>query len=657
MCVKRRSFLIHETQLFLVAKSEDSPPHPSERLDYEDTDYSDDSSGQRFTPRFMEEEGAGKRWKWIPYPVRRLTRKAVAWVKGPEPAKIFKIDPFLPVVQHAPTRLLDRVLPNRKHRIALFLAYIAAWILTFAIVLWRSEAAAEVDGWGEATDISCGSTYWSRNNNCGIDGVDCRPFDNSSFAFRCPGSCDSYHVLNPRAVGTQEIVYDTYVIGGPPDDASSLNSVYRGDSFICTAAIHAGIISAAKGGCGVVSLIGEQDTFISSIRNGITSIGFDSYFPLSYTFLPGIECEAADARWNLLAISVVFTSLLSLFTTSSAAFFFGTFIIAFWQVGLASDPPLTDSVAPVFSNVLGKFLPAMFVAWVFYDKMGVRRTLRGLTAQVEKTVLWLGACWTGALTNYTLDFIPIQRLTGHDLEQQPGAKAALSIIVIVLFVIVVGQIWCFQREARLVRYLKLYALLILAILIALALPSLNLRIHHYILALLLIPGTSIQTRPSLLYQGLLVGLFINGIARWGFDSVLQTSSALQGDAQLGTALPAILTPAINTTLSQIAFQWQSAPEIRYDGISILVNDVERYRAYFGDKGSEEFVWTRDNGSSINEYFRFGYMQGADTGDYTQAGTWDTDMKWVEMASGPSRIKGRDVAQTEHQIPTSLRYHR
>ncbi|KAJ2973717.1 hypothetical protein NUW58_g8866 [Xylaria curta] len=638
-----------------VERQQRRPLRPHSR-DATDTPlYSDDSdySVVPVTPRFMQDQTVSKRWGWVPSLVRRVTGTVVRWIKGPQNPRIWKIDPFFPAIQHAPLRLVERVLPAKRHRLWLFFAFFAAWILTFALVFWQGQLASEIEGWGEPSDIGCTASYWSKNNACGIDGVDCRPFENSSFAFKCPGGCASTRVLNPRAVGDQEILYAPLIVGGPPDPSNELNPVYRGDSFICGSAIHAGVISGAQGGCGVVSLIGEQQNFIATNRHDIQSFAFDSNFPLSFTFVPGIKCDAKDARWSLLAVSVVFTAVLSLFTASSAAFFFATFIIAFWEVGLASDPPLNGSFARQFSGLLGKFLPAMFCAWVFYDKMGVRRTLRGLTAQVEKTVLWLGGCWVGSLTNYTFDFIPISRLTGHDLAQQPGAKAALSIIVIVLFVIVVGQLWCFQQEARLVRLLKLYALFIVAILVSLALPNLNLRLHHYIITLLLLPGTSIQTRLSLLYQGILIGLFINGIARWGFDPVLQTSTALQGDAQLGSALPVILPPVINSTLSAITFKWGAPPSIRYDGVSILVNDVERFRGFFGDKGDNEFVWTRDNSSALNEYFRFAYMQGTSSADYTKAGIWNAKGEWIEMAPGPSRVKSRDISHGDEQVPRAL----
>jgi hypothetical protein len=290
---------------------------------------------------------------------------------------------------------------------------------------------------------------------------------------------------------------------------------------------------------------------------------------------------------------------------------------------------------------LGKFLPAAFCGVVIYRYMGVRRTLTGLTAQIEKTILWLGACWVGALNNYTFDKIPISRLEAHDLRQQPRAMLSLFIIIGILCVIIVSQVFYFRREGRLIRYLGIYGTFVFAILISLTLPGLSLRIHHYILALLLLPGTSMQTRPALLYQGLLLGLFINGIARWGFDSVLQTPLALQGDAQHNSKLPTISDPSITLfeNLSTIAFSWLPPPD-PFDGISVLVNDVERFRGYTdeGFASDKQFTWSKDPKAAEPEYFRFAYMQGSSSWDYTKAGIWGVDGNWTKMARGPSKVR-------------------
>lgn len=626
--------------------------HPDAPLDSSDTEVAtrrsieigDESDPP--TPRFIQDENAWKRSKWIPYWVRRVYKSVAKWSRGPPNPQQYRIKPFFAFVQEYPLFVIERFLPKLKYRLWLLFFYFSIWIIAFVLVKRAGNQSTEIAGWGQPKNIDCGVTYWGSGNSCGLDGNQCRPFDSSGFPFRCPANCESYHVLNPRAVGDTEVIYQSLVVGGPPNDVDPDEAVYRGDSFICGAAVHAGIASNENGGCGVVKLVGYQENFVSSQRHGITSIGFDSYFPLSFQFVPGIKCSASDKRWDLLAISAVFTGVLSPFTSSAALFFFPNFIGIFWTIGMALDPPPSSSVADLFSGLLGKFLPAMFCVWVMYDKMGIRHTLRGLTAQIEKTVLWLGPCWVGAMDNYTLSFIPIQRLSGHDLAQQPGAKAALAFIIIALVVILASQVWFFRQEGRLVKYAKLYGILIVAIIISLLLPGLNLRIHHYILALVLLPATALQTRPSLVYQGLLMGLFINGISRWGFDSVLQTPAALQGDAQKGTELPSI-TPTIqlgNTsdTTSNITFSWKAPKLDNLDGISVLVNDVERFRSYFEDKidVQSKFVWSRNSSLDLPEYFRFAFMDGSTSGDYTKAGIWTADGEWEEMKSGPSRVKAR-----------------
>ncbi|KKA27852.1 hypothetical protein TD95_003236 [Thielaviopsis punctulata] len=596
------------------------------------------------TPRFLMMQ---KKPKWVPYSVFRIWTAASRWAHGPSPPKNYAIIPYFAVVQEFPLHLVKKLLPRRNQRISVLIFVLLAWAVTFAMVKRHEMFSTDIAGWGDPQTIGCGVSYWARGNQCGLNGANCRPFNNTGFPFRCPADCLGYHVLNPRAVGDQEIVYRPLVIGGP--SADDAQAVYRGDSFICGAALHAGVVSNSKGGCGVVKLVGQRSSYTSSKRNGIQSVGFDSDFPLSYTFLD-VKCSSKDMRWTLLGISIAYSVIISLLTEDPAVFFFTTFVGLYWHVGMASDPPSHYSIPDLVSKLTAKFLPAMFVAWAFYDKMGVKRTLSGLTAQIEKTVLWMGACWVGALENYTLEWIPISRLEAHDLAQQPGAQATLAIIIVLIVAIAAGQIYCFRNEGRLIKYLQLYGLYIAGILILLVLPGLNLRIHHYILAILLIAGTNIRTRPSLLYQGLLVGLFINGIARWGFDSVLQTPMALQGDAQHNSLLPTILTPdivsAAATNVSTITFKWEAPPSDIYEGMSILVNDVERFRTFFdgGYDSQTQFTWERAAGTELNEYFRFAFIEGSSALDYTRAGVWTKAGTWTPMEAGPSRVVRKDVGE-------------
>ena len=223
----------------------------------------------------------------------------------------------------------------------------------------------------------------------------------------------------------------------------------------------------------------------------------------------------------------------------------------------------------------------------------------------------------------------IQRLTVHDLRQ-PGALLTLALIVVGVTCIAIFQAWAFRIEGRMPRYLAFYASVGTLLLVLMAIPRTNIRIHHYILALILLPGTSLQTRPSLLYQGFLVGLFINGIARWGFDSILQTPRELFGD-DIESPVPEIALPSIDSVKNSITFTWDKVQR-GYDSISVLINDVERFRGS-EDHNESSFTWQRYK-EAEPEYFRFGYVQygllGKDDifGKFSRPGSWLPNGTWI-----------------------------
>ncbi|KAF2133920.1 hypothetical protein P153DRAFT_281094 [Dothidotthia symphoricarpi CBS 119687] len=578
-----------------------------------------------FTPRWKKIE------QKVPPPVIRCSRKVVSWVKGPDPPRAYRIDPFFERVQTFPARTVTR-LP----KLAVICVYCIAcllWIVLFGVIISDYSLPSNIGGLGAPVRLSCVAQLWPNPQSCGLDGRNCLPFDDSAFPFNCPAGCTSAQVLNPRAIGDKVINYRSLVVGGASDVSGNDALIYRGDSFICAAAIHVGVITNGKGGCGVVSLLGEKVGYGSIQRNGILSVGFDAAFPMSFGFnqtraVVDASSTCKDPRWDLLILSVVFSALFSLFASSPAAFFAPIFTILFFQIAMASDPPPYSNYPALASTTLGRFLPAAFAMALMY-RFSVRKTLLHCRAHIETTVLWLGGAWVGAMSPYTFEKIPLQRLTTHDLHQQPGAVTALVIIVLVLFAIALFQAWCLRREGRLPRYLGLYAILGLGLLLCLAIPRLSLRIHHYILALLLLPGTALQTRASLLCQGILVGLFINGIARWGFDPILQTAAALQGDAQLGSGIPTILVPVINST--SITFAWTGLLR-GYDGVSVFVNDVERVQ---GANGT--FTWSRGAGETP-DYFRFGFVRhlpfgGISYSDFTRAGVWWRNGTWSGIPAG------------------------
>lgn len=559
-----------------------------------------------------------------------------AWCRGPVPPHVYRINPWFPKWQAAPARLVDRWVPRRAMKIALLLVGLLFWVAVFFSSLKASVAEQEVLGYGQPVKLSCHHRLWNNATDCGLDGELCLPFDDQSFAFRCPSGCAAAILLEPYNVGDQEYNYRSQVIGGKPSKSDGHNSgIYRGDSSICASALHAGLISDAKGGCGILHRRGERNQFESVTLNGIESMVFMPHFPMSFVLTRETSSsgsseaklvECVDIRWSLFAFTVVFTTVLSMTVTSAPAFYSAIYFIVWFQVAMASDPP-TSGYYNLVSIGLGRFFPGAFVGFVMYY-FCVKHTLRNLDAHLEKTVLWLGGCWVGALNTDTFDRIPISRLTPHDIQQQPGAATALFIIVGLLIVITLVQAHAFRREGRFLPMLRLYAGMIFCILILIAVPHMNLRIHHYILALLLLPGTTLQTRPSLLFQGILVGLFINGIARWGFDSILQTPAALLDGGKLGTTLPQLSPPHIKDQ-DHLVFSFPKIPP-RVDGVTVLVNDVQRYQSFKPRDGNsvEEFAWSRRFSKEL-EYFRFGYVHinalgGVWYEDFSAAATWAID---------------------------------
>lgn len=367
-----------------------------------------------------------------------------------------------------------------------------------------------------------------------------------------------------------------------------------------------GLISDSKGGCASLTLIGNYTNFLPTTGHEITSIGFATIFPLSFRFLGYTSLtHCVDYRNPALAFNILVTCLLFLILRPKPLVLYWCLVsIGFWHISLFSQP---QSTPPDLSAAFGTFLPALFIAYVFW-RLAFRFTLPLYTkAPIEYMVWYLGPYWVGVLSYITLEAaIPINRLTSSDLNKRSGAITALVVIVIIVVVLVLNQVRVIRKTGWLPYYAGWYVVGGLVVLVLALLPGLEIRVHHYIIAMVLIPGTAFPTRLSAIYQGLLLGLFLNGAAAYGFDSILQTADEvclflwhfffyffflflfvsmliraiqLRQDAPLGSDLPTFLTNSTNY-IASIPFEnqtiaWDSLPA-GWDGFALLVDDVERY---------------------------------------------------------------------------------
>src|SRR5690242_3356506 len=254
----------------------------------------------------------------------------LGFLAGPRPPRPQKIEPYFRSIQEGTSRLLNRLLPRSEYQ-SLFLNVVLVVWLFFFIGLLTTELPA-VDGSGKyVVNLDCTDSLWKRKNECGVDGMNCHPFSNKSFAFRCPPKCADVQLLNPHAVGAYDANYRPLVVG---------SEKYRGDSFICASAIHYGIVTDRSGGCGRINLVGEDSGFESTTSHGIKSIPFDSEFPLSFSFTSakedGFKCSSGPQ--SALIVSLLATVVLSLFSSKSKIFF-PILVIIFAHVSFVSDPP------------------------------------------------------------------------------------------------------------------------------------------------------------------------------------------------------------------------------------------------------------------------------------------------------------------------------
>ncbi|PKS05032.1 hypothetical protein jhhlp_008398 [Lomentospora prolificans] len=546
------------------------------------------------------------------------------WFSGPREPRRYVVRPVFPFLQQWPVQLLDRL--SSTVRGGLIAVFFLIWITAFSYPLASSHQPFKDGDEEYVRNLNCDDSLWSLYG-CGIDGELCRPFMESHFSFRCPADCADTVSTYRHPVGGQDVIGQPLVIGSNP---------FRADSYICSAAIHALITSDEKGGCGRVTRVGKHDTYAGFESNGVLSVEFDSYFPFSFTVSPDPEvaCEQhLDPRGWLLGVSVIFLGVFSLFVTSPAWQFYVAFTAVFAHVALVSDPaPVSFRSTAVLpermSSFLQRLLPSLFVAVVLY-KMYVRRTLVDLTAQVEKTILWTGGLWFGAMANYTLDWFPADNISAYELTKVSTATFIVAAVVAAVGFLVAWHLYCLWTEGRFEKYFLFYSTTIVVLVLVAWVPGagLELHLHHYILSLLLIPVTATQTRLSLLSQGALLGLFIHDVAHSGFSPILELATSLT------VAYPTLRTPTIifSPQGSNITLSFEPPPsEATYDGVSVMVNDVEKWRMIYAEIGKTGSSYTLNWASDIkyDEWLRYGYIRDGRVVGYGPAGTWFSNGTFV-----------------------------
>lgn len=496
--------------------------------------------------------------------------------------------------------------------------YLLAWMVVFWVMVVQSSFRART-ALGSPEILTSTSSLWRIKDGCGLDGVYCEPFAGVTLPIRCPAAPSEAILHSPYDFGNSRIDRTQLVIGGGDEDGT-----YRADSWICAAAVHAGVVDASVGGCTAYTLVGQVTGFRGAKQNGIQSFDYNGTFPKAFRFAEAGAVQGSMCRsliWPITTVNVVLMSVWALVATA-AEFYWVVCVWGFLHVIMVTDVPELHppSIDQAIELAMQRFLPTMAMCFCIW-RLAARFTLAHLElrAPVERVVFYLSMFWVGTLINFTGAAIPIDRLVAQDMREVPGQQAAIAILTILIVCIAAGQVYMFRKHGMLRWYLGCYLIGLATIGLLYLVPGVHPHLHHYFMAFCLLPGTALQTRPSLLYQGFLLGWFINGAARWGFDSILVTTITMLRDSPRGTNLPEWLTTGENYDPTSMTIAWRSLKSA-VDEVSVLVDDVERFRHpaneySFAELASGDPAWNK-----VPHYFHLAYVHDGATHDYTHAAT-------------------------------------
>ncbi|KAK6851089.1 LCCL domain-containing protein [Apiospora arundinis] len=517
--------------------------------------------------------------------------------------------PILAVQQLPSARWFRQKLPRSGQRIAVYLTVSLA--CTFAVLMLSSTGSGvppmEVkDGvYQPVEQLSCTDSFWLPDGGCGIDGEKCYPFSNHALAFRCPANCvaaakkklpgSSSSKEKPHYVGPEAITDGRpLVVGAGP--------YFRADSHICAAAVYSGILEDAEGGCAVATTSGMTSMFpAGSPDYGITPVPLRTYFPMAFRFNydSGVACggrqdpssSSDSSRWVVpLLVAAAYTALVSLFAGSTMVQALSTAAAGFLVTRVAMGGPDVSALPAHFRTAAksGHLLPATgaFIAALVCTALVIRLTARrspqrhGTT--YDRAILSFGAFWLGLMSMYMFPWVPS--------------------------------------------------------------APLRTPLYYWIVVLLVsLPEARLQDRMRAGLQALLLGLFVYSIASTGLTLPFSTHSVALHTAHLHPALPTfvpsprypeILEPEISVGFggSNATFTWRTPVPSGVDGISMLVNDVERERKSFtsgtggknGQYGSFELMRTPQ---AVPDYIRFSWLQDGQLLGWSEAATWEIDGAW------------------------------
>lgn len=110
----------------------------------------------------------------LPAPLTRWSRKAGAWIQGPEAAAPHRIAPLFERVQTLPTRLIARL--PKTARSCLFAGAFVLWVVLFGVLISDFSLPSSIAEFGAPVRLSCAAQLWwvALIKSGGLDDADCK---------------------------------------------------------------------------------------------------------------------------------------------------------------------------------------------------------------------------------------------------------------------------------------------------------------------------------------------------------------------------------------------------------------------------------------------------------------------------------------------------
>lgn len=288
------------------------------------------------------------------------------------------------------------------------------------------------------------------------------------------------------------------------------NNTYQGNSKLCRAALHAGAVGAT-GGCASVIIGGKILTSNGSIANGVQSFAA-GFYPFSFSFFASSHMFCGSLQWPLLGWIIACTAMglafLPLITWWCCLVIHSFLYCIFTARG---ESP-TDMVLSAFTRglLLAALARCLWTAVVSPAVTPYNHSRLFLT-------LYSGALLSTLHFNFLTAILPDIAFDGSAANTSPAAITLLVIVGIVLFGAIAHHVYLVSKLPSRGTYALRYALLATAAasLSGLLAGHASLHLHHYLLALALVPLTRFPGRVSLITQALLLGLLIQGLAFFG----------------------------------------------------------------------------------------------------------------------------------------------